>query len=317
MLLAGSFLAAALAKLGDRRAFAGTLVALGLPAASTWAVLALEVALAAALLAGGGRAAAGGALLALAAFSAALVRLGSVPCRCFGASSGGDARSGLVRNALLGAAAAVLVVWPAEAVWDAPADDLAVAFGLVTAVLAMIALRLQRRLDALLAILQADVPQTYDDVAGVALYDDVEPFAVAALDGTRLTIGGEGPPTLLVFHQPHCLECQAIPTALEALPTETRVISVLTAGREPSATVPTVLVDDLPPDLRVDATPAAIGIAREGLVCLLGRPATLEQLAEAAQATATAAVMAPGSQRTTAWGVCTPYWEVNPAGAAP
>ena len=107
---------------------------------------AAELALAVALVAGGGRAAAAAALAVLIAFTAVLRRLGSVPCRCFGAGGDGDPRAGQVRNALLGAVALALVVWPAPAIWDAPVRELAgaltVALGLTCAWLLARPLRL-------------------------------------------------------------------------------------------------------------------------------------------------------------------------------
>ena len=42
-----------------------------------------------------------------------------------------------------------------------------------------------------------------------------------------VVIGGEGPPTLLVFHQPHCLECQEIPAALDAIAAEAARIGLV------------------------------------------------------------------------------------------
>jgi len=124
VLLAGSFATAAVAKLRDRRGLRATLRTLGAPAWLEFAVPAVELGLAAALLAGAGRVAAACAFALLAAFSAVLGRLGTVPCRCFGAGSDGDPRSGQVRNALLGVAAAALVVWPAAAVWAVPVREM-------------------------------------------------------------------------------------------------------------------------------------------------------------------------------------------------
>ena len=191
----------------------------------------------------------------------------------------------------------------------------------VIVLLVVVVLSLLRQLGALRALIGAGAPRRYDDVAEARLYDPVEPFTIEALDGTPVTIGGDGPPTLLAFHQPGCLECQEIPAVLAALETEARLVSVLTLDRRAAAGhatpgVPTVVVDDLPPPLRAPATPATIGITREGLVCVLGRAAGREQLQEAAHATVAAAMMAgPGSERLTEWGVCAPFF--SRAGAAP
>lgn len=58
-------------------------------------------------------------------------------CNCFGASGDGDPRTGQVRNGLLLAAAAALIVWPAEPVWQAGPEDvlgaISVVVGLVCA----------------------------------------------------------------------------------------------------------------------------------------------------------------------------------------
>jgi hypothetical protein len=199
----------------------------------------------------------------------------------------------------------------------------------VIVLLVAVVLSLLRQLGALRALIGTGAAATFDDVADVRLYDEVEPFTVTALDGSVLTIGGEGPPTLLVFHQPACAECEAIPAALEALDAgATRLVGVLTldhaaAARHVSPGVPTLAVDDLPPRLRAFSTPAVIGIAREGVVCALGRAQTEQQLREAAHAVDGAVVVAgPGSQRLTGWGACAPFWDrdersLSRAGEAP
>ena len=165
----------------------------------------------------------------------------------------------------------------------------------VIALLVAVVLSLLRQMGVMRALIGAGPERTYDDVAGVRLYDPVERYA--------------GEPTLLVFHQPGCVGCEEIPDALAALErdpaVETRIVSV-TGERE-----------DFPPELRAESTPAAIGIAREGVVCVLGRPETLEHLREAAEAVAGAIVVSPGSQRLMDWGVTTPFYEFSRAGEAP
>jgi hypothetical protein len=167
----------------------------------------------------------------------------------------------------------------------------------VIVLLVAVVLSLLRQLGVLRALIGAGPERTYDDVADVRLYDPVERFA--------------GEPTLLVFHQRGCAGCEEIPAALEALAhdpaIETRIVSV--TGES----------NDLPRELRAASTPAASGIAREGVVCVLGRPETLEHVREAAAAVAGAIVVAPGSQRLMKWGVTTPFWEVDlsRAGEAP
>ena len=76
----------------------------------------------------------------------------------------------------------------------------------VIVLLVVVVLSLLRQLGALRALIGAGAPRRYDDVAEARLYDPVEPFTIEALDGTPVTIGGDGPPTLLAFHQPGCLE---------------------------------------------------------------------------------------------------------------
>lgn len=123
-----------------------------------------------------------------------------------------------------------------------------------------------------------------------------DPEAPAAL-----TLGGlQDQPTLLVFHSPGCLGCRGLPEAMEGLLREdppVRVVSVLGLdadaaaehlGREPRSGVPTVSLAALPDELRRPTTPAMLGLSRDGTVALLGRPAGLEDLRRAAEATARA-----------------------------
>jgi hypothetical protein len=125
VLLSGSFAIAGVAKLRDPRAFRATLSVLAAPVALAWLLPALEIGLAGALVAGGGRVAAIAAIVVLAIFTLVLRRLGSVPCRCFGAGADGDPRAGRVRNAGLGVVALALVAWPSSALWDVAARELA------------------------------------------------------------------------------------------------------------------------------------------------------------------------------------------------
>ena len=102
-------------------------------------------------------------------------------------------------------------------------------------------------------------------------------------------------PTLLVVHQPGCSTCEGIEPALEELAggVPARIVSVLglnTAdaadhlASRPASSVPVIAVEDLPPALMPESVPALIAIAREGVVCALGTPTTLENLREAAHA---------------------------------
>ncbi|MGH2841921.1 MAG: MauE/DoxX family redox-associated membrane protein [Solirubrobacteraceae bacterium] len=136
LVLATTFVLAALAKLRDRAAFEQVIAVIAGRAAArplAFAVPVAELGLAGALLAGPQpRAVALLALAVLVAFSWALVRLRAQPeipsCNCFG-SSAGDPGRGLVRNAALGVLAVALVIAPhAGAPWTyAPADVVAAA----------------------------------------------------------------------------------------------------------------------------------------------------------------------------------------------
>jgi uncharacterized membrane protein YphA (DoxX/SURF4 family) len=137
LLLAATFLAAAIAKFRAPQPFVATLQTL---IGARWAgpvarvVPVGELVLAAALLAGvAPRLVAAIVLIVLAAFSLVLMRIrsavtadGSVlPCNCFGAGDG-DPATGLVRNGLLGVLTAALIAWPVGGpVWDLDAGALA------------------------------------------------------------------------------------------------------------------------------------------------------------------------------------------------
>ena len=128
LLLAGTLAWAGAAKAADPAPFRVTLRALTSTAGArrlAVAVPALELALAALLVAGvAPRAVAALVLVLLAAFTAALTRLGAVSaaCHCFGASASG---AGRVRNALLAAGAVCLIAWPAGPLWQVSAAELA------------------------------------------------------------------------------------------------------------------------------------------------------------------------------------------------
>lgn len=128
LLLAGTLAWAGAAKAADPAPFRVTLRSL-VPAATARrlavAVPAVELILAALLVAGAvPRVVAALVLVLLAVFTAALTRLGAVSaaCHCFGASQSG---AGRLRNALLAAGAAFLVVHPAGALWQVSAAELA------------------------------------------------------------------------------------------------------------------------------------------------------------------------------------------------
>jgi hypothetical protein len=128
LLLAGTLAWAGVAKLADPAPFRHTLRALT-PAAGARrlavAVPGLELALAGLLVAGPApRVTAALVVALLAAFTAALTRLGAVSaaCHCFGASASGAGRT---RNALLALAAVVLLVHPVGPLWHVGAAELA------------------------------------------------------------------------------------------------------------------------------------------------------------------------------------------------
>ena len=192
----------------------------------------------------------------------------------------------------------------------------------VIALLVVVVLSLLRQLGALRAELAAGgLPEN----GPARLYDDVPPFTapLVGADG-ELALGGEdGPPALLVAHEPGCTSCAEIEPALTALiadaALEVRLVSVLALdpqraaahrGAHPLGTVATVTLDALPDGLRPASVPAAVGIGRDGVVCVTGRPRTADELREAVRATAAAVVTGvPGSQRVTRWGVCAPFFD--------
>jgi uncharacterized membrane protein YphA (DoxX/SURF4 family) len=131
LVLATTFVLAAVAKLRDRPSFEQVLASLIGPRAACLSAVAVpvaELALAVVLVTGlRPRAAALLTLAVLVLFSWALARLRARPripsCACFGSGSG-DPGAGLARNAALGLlAAALVVVPPAGALWSAPLGD--------------------------------------------------------------------------------------------------------------------------------------------------------------------------------------------------
>jgi uncharacterized membrane protein YphA (DoxX/SURF4 family) len=159
VLLAATLTLAAIAKIRDPAPFRTTLrVALSDRAARAVALLLppIELVLAIALVSGvAGSLVAALTLLLMVAFTAALwwlerralaSRAGTLlRCNCFGSGGDGDPATGRVRNLLLAAGAAVLVVEPAGALWDVGAGELAgaacVAVGLTCVWQLAIALR--------------------------------------------------------------------------------------------------------------------------------------------------------------------------------
>lgn len=134
LVLATTFVFAAIAKLRDRAPFEQVLGAVAGETAArplAFAVPVSELALAAALIAGvQPRAIALLTLAVLVTFSWALVRLRAQPripsCSCFG-SGASDPADGLVRNAALGALAVALVIAPHGAVWSRPLAEVVAA----------------------------------------------------------------------------------------------------------------------------------------------------------------------------------------------
>ena len=189
------------------------------------------------------------------------------------------------------------------------------------ALLVALVLSLLRQVGELRAALARSEPVD-EAVTGAQLYDRVEPFVAARVDGEGvLALGGEqAQPTLLVVHQPGCSTCEGIEAALEELAEDVpaRIVSVLglTAADAAEhiaaqpASVPVIAVEDLPPALAPASVPALVAIAREGVVCAIGTPTNLENLREAAHAAAEAVLIgAPDSRRVTDWGVSVPFWE--------
>ena len=124
-LLAAAFGWAALAKLlrapAWRRALEGYGLSSGITAIATWAVPSVELAVAGLLLFGPPRAGAAATVALLGAFSAAIVRASALqgsrlPCGCFGGDGRRDFRVMLLRNALLGIPAVVILLFSNAAV---------------------------------------------------------------------------------------------------------------------------------------------------------------------------------------------------------
>lgn len=135
LVLATTFVLAAIAKLRNRASFEQVLAAVVGPRPAgplAFAVPSGELALAVALLTGAQpRAVALLTLAILVAFSGALVRLRAQPriasCDCFG-STVSDPADGLMRNAALGVVAAVLAIAPhGGAAWSHPLAELVAA----------------------------------------------------------------------------------------------------------------------------------------------------------------------------------------------
>jgi hypothetical protein len=120
-------------------------------------------------------------------------------------------------------------------------------------------------------------------IVAARLYDPVEPFTVGGV-----TVGGERERAALLV------------AGLQDAVAKVGDLDV---------DVVSVSGDELPPQLRPRVRPAVVGIAREGAVCVLGRPRDADDLREAAQAAEGAMLAgAPGSQRTLAWGASAPFW---------
>lgn len=162
----------------------------------------------------------------------------------------------------------------------------------VIALLCAVVLSLLRQLGELRARLAVLDPfaATSDRVIDAPLHAPVDPF-VADAAGEPLVLGGErDDPVLLVVYEPGCAGCAGVEAALTALAAEPEpgclVVAVAEAGTAP---VPRIALRDLPPALRPDSVPAVIGLAREGVVCAVGRAVAEADLRAAARACAGAA----------------------------
>lgn len=218
--LAAVFALAAAAKLADRAATRDALIGFGagprLAAPGTWALPLTELAVAALLVVPATARWGGSAALAvLAVFTAALVRAGQPDCNCFGALGGGIAGRPLARNAVLAGAAAVVAL---------PAPATALAAGLALALAAAIVVTRRRvrtgrtrpaGAPAGHAPAPADALPTVPPVGAPA-----PRFALPAIAGGWVTLDDlllDERPVLLVFSDPACAACEALPARLADL----------------------------------------------------------------------------------------------------
>ena len=226
LLLAAVFATAGVAKLLDRSGSQRALVGFGVPQALAPALaLALplaEITTAAALaLRPSARFGAVAALLLVLSFVAGIsraLRQGATPdCHCFGQLHSAPAGRGtLIRNALLGGLAIVLVVHgpgPAIDAWvraRSAAELVAAGLGISTAVLAALSWRLWMERFELVRDLGQLQRATAALPPGLPVGTPAPEFELADLTGDRVTLAklrARGLPVLLTFMRPSCGPC--------------------------------------------------------------------------------------------------------------
>lgn len=222
--LATVFAIAAVAKLLDRQGSQAALKAFGVPTRALPAAAVLlpivELATAAALIpASSARSAAAAALVLLLAFiaaiAAALVRGEAPDCHCFGQLHSAPAgRGALVRNALL-AAAAGIVVWsgPGPAIHASVTELTAVVSTGAAVLLLWTVTQMRRRHERL----QAELVEAHAQLAafppGLPVGTKAPSFALASVRGESVTLEAlcaRGLPVALMFVSPDCGPCEML-----------------------------------------------------------------------------------------------------------
>jgi hypothetical protein len=302
MLLAAVFAAAGLGKLldpgGARRAVRAFGVADRQAPAFALLLGAAELAIAGGLLVNATAWwAAVGAIALLALFSVAIVRLmrrGEAPdCRCFGRlHSAPVGRATLVRNALLGVVAAVVLAPGPGAAgqlsWTATAIATAVGAALLVGWLIVELLRRNGRLLARIdeleqALGEAGLEIPDGSVPMARAGEPAPPFALADLDGRPVTsrdLGVPGRRLILLFASPSCRPCRVALRRLAAREAEPAVAVIGEGTADAWRALPAELqpAEVLLQDGRevadlfgAEVTPAAVVIAADGT--LAGPPA--------------------------------------------
>lgn len=314
IVVAAVFAVAAVAKLADVRATRSSLSALGAPARlarpGAVALPLAELAVACTLVpAATARPGAIVALIVLAVFSAALARVAArrdvVGCRCFGALGSARPSLALVRNGLLGmAAAAVAIAGPGRGIAEVGGTAALVALAVVVVAgqtwvswqLLRQNGRLLNRVRALEEARESASPAHARVESRIEVGEPAPHFALPDADGARHTLDDllvAGRPLALAFSDPECGACASLPASLARIQAqrtgELELALVTRRGGERGPFAPTLVQDEhevaraygaghvpcallIAPDGRI-ASPLAVGdLAIEDLLT----PRTLE-----------------------------------------
>lgn len=135
------------------------------------------------------------------------------------------------------------------------------------------------------------------------------------------SVGAQGDPILLVWHEPGCEGCRVLePHLLDVASSEAPgsvllVSSARTAraAREAGSTwsaLPIASEAELPSGLDAPRVPWGVAVTADGHVAARGRPQTAQDLREMLAAARSAELVAgPDSVRRHPWGESLPYWE--------